>query len=285
MADAAPQDWSVWLFEPSLPLAIVGTVVYAIATAWISYLTCYKYKAWYFVSVPIGGLCQVTGYALRAYSTQHHQDIGIFASSTSLIILAPILIAAGNYVLIGRLIRAVLPPERHRIFKVPAQRLTQIYVSFDVACMCVQSSGSSLASGVGWVGQLADIGMYILLAGLALQVVAFSTYLCILVRFHYLSRSLEVPSSPAGWFNVLKAVYISSVLILIRCVFRMVEFAEGNDGYTLRHEWMFWVFEALLMIFALLVFCVWFPSKYIGNAGASIKKKTEAEAAGNSSIT
>lgn len=72
----------------------------------------------------------------------------------------------------------------------------------------------------------------------------------------------------------------------IRCVFRMVEFAEGNDGYTLRHEWIFWVFEALLMIFALLVFCVWFPSKYIGNAGASIrKKKSETEAAGNSSIT
>ena len=75
MADAAPKDWSVWLFEPSLPLAIVGTVVYTIATIWISYLTCYKYKAWYFVCVPIGGLCQVTGYAMRAYSTKHHQDI------------------------------------------------------------------------------------------------------------------------------------------------------------------------------------------------------------------
>ncbi|KAK7955016.1 RTM1-like protein [Apiospora saccharicola] len=285
MADPPPKDWSVWLFEPSLPLAIVGTVVYTLVTIWISHLTCYKYKAWYFVSVPIGGLCQVTGYAMRAYSTQHHQDIGVFASSTSLIILAPILISAGNYVLIGRLIRAVLPPERHRIFKVPAQRLTQVYVSFDVVCMCIQSSGASLASGVGWVGQLADIGTNILLAGLALQVFAFSTYLCILVRFYYLSRSLEVPTSPPGWLNVLKAVFISSILILIRCVFRMVEFAEGNDGYTLRHEWVFWVFEALLMVFALLVFCVWFPSKYIGDAGASKPKKSGSEAAGGSSIT
>lgn len=75
MADAPPEDWSVWLFNPSLPLAIVATVVYTIATAWISYLTCYRYKAWYFVCVPIGGLCQVTGYAMRAYSTQNHQDI------------------------------------------------------------------------------------------------------------------------------------------------------------------------------------------------------------------
>ena len=133
-----------------------------------------------------------------------------------MIILAPILVAAGNYLLIGRLIRAVLPPSRHRIFKVPAQRLTHIYVSFDVVCLCVQSSGSSLASSVGWVGKLSDIGQNILLAGLALQVFAFSTYLCILVRFHYLSRSMAVPGSPRDWFNVLKAVYISSTLILVR---------------------------------------------------------------------
>ncbi|KAK6851040.1 hypothetical protein PG995_009691 [Apiospora arundinis] len=286
MADPPPsQDWSVWLFEPSLPLAIVATVVYTIATIWISYLTCYRYKAWYFVCVPIGGLCQVTGYAMRAYSTRHHQDIGIFATSTSLIILAPIFVAAGNYLLIGRLIRAVLPSSRHRIFKVPAQRLTRIYVSFDVVCLCVQSSGSSLASSVGWIGQLADIGMNILLAGLALQVLAFSTYLCILVRFHILSRSMAVPTSPPGWFNVLKAVYISSILILARCIFRMVEFAEGPQGYSLQHEWLFWVFEALLMIFALVIFCVWHPSKYLGNAGASHQRKSESEAVGSDSTT
>lgn len=278
MADVPSEDWSVWLFNPSLPLAIVATAVYTIATVWISYLTCYRYKAWYFVCVPIGGLCQVTGYAIRAYSTQNPQDIGVFATSTSLIVLAPIFVAAGNYLLIGRLIRAVLPPSHHRIFKIPAQRLTRIYVSFDAVCLCVQSSGSSLASGVAWVGQLADIGIKILLAGLALQVFAFSTYLCILVRFHQLSRSIAV--MPQGWFNVLKAVYISSILILVRSIFRMVEFAEGTEGYSLRHEWMFWVFEGLLTIFALLIFCVWHPSKYLGNAGASIKRKPESDATG-----
>lgn len=129
--------------------------------------------------------------------------------------LAPIFVAAGNYVLIGRLIRAVLPPSRHRIFKVPARFLTRTFVAIDIVCLNVQSSGSSLASSVGWVGHLADIGIYILIAGLSLQVLAFSTYFCILVRFHYLSRSMAVPDAPEGWFNVLKAVYVSSFLILV----------------------------------------------------------------------
>lgn len=68
------EDWSLWQFDPSLPTAIVATVVYAVATFWITYLT-YKYRAWYFVCVPIGGLCQVVGYAMRSYSTQKHQNI------------------------------------------------------------------------------------------------------------------------------------------------------------------------------------------------------------------
>ncbi|TEA17062.1 Protein RTM1 [Colletotrichum sidae] len=276
--------WSVWLFEPSLPAAVVATILYSVATAWITYLTCFKYRAWFFSCVPVGGLCQVTGYAMRSYSTQNHQNIvgsmsdpprlssfgsqihgkiGIFASSTSLIVLAPIFIAAGNYLLIGRLIRAVLPPTHHKIFKIPARYLTRVYVSLDIVCMCVQSSGSSLASGVGWTGELADIGINILLAGLALQVLSFSTYLCILVRFHVLSRSMAEPRAPDGWHKVFRAVSISSSLILVRCIFRMVEFAEGQEGYSLQHEWMFWIFEGLLMIIALTVFCIWHPSRYL----------------------
>ncbi|KAL0934856.1 rta1 domain-containing protein [Colletotrichum truncatum] len=264
----APQeDWSVWLYEPSLPLAIVGTIVYTLIFAWITYLTAFKYRSWYFICVPIGAFCEVIGYAMRCYSTQAHQNIGIFATSTSLIVLAPLLIAAGNYLLIGRLIRAVLPPSRHRIYKVPARRLTRIYVTFDIICLCVQSSGSSMASANSWIGPLSDIAMKILLAGLALQVVAFSTYLCILMRYHKLSRALAVADAPAGWFNVLKAVYASSILILIRCIYRMIEFAEGPDGYTMTHEWIFWVLEGLTMAIAIVVFCVWHPSKYLGQTG------------------
>ncbi|KAI1073748.1 putative RTA1 domain protein [Whalleya microplaca] len=259
-------DWSVWLYEPSLALAIIATAVYTIPFLWITYLTIFKYRAWYFICVSIGGIFEVVGYALRSYSTQNHQDIGSFATSTSLIVLAPIFVAAGNYLLIGRLIRAVLPPSHHRVLKVPARLLTRIFVSFDVVCFLVQSSGSSLASAYGWVGPTADIAINILLAGLALQVLAFSTYLCILTRFYYLSRSMVVANAPLGWSKVLKAVCISSSLILIRCIYRMIEFAEGTDGYTMTHEWVFWVFEGITMLIAISAFCIWYPSKYLGGS-------------------
>lgn len=132
-----------------------------------------------------------------------------------MIVLAPILVSAGNYLLIGRMIRAVLPPSHHSIFKIPARLLTRTYVILDIISLCVQSNGTGLASSVGWEVSLSQIGIYILLAGLALQVLSFSTYTCLLLRFHYLSRSLALSGAPEGWFKVLTAVYISSILILV----------------------------------------------------------------------
>ncbi|KAH9905044.1 putative RTA1 domain protein [Xylariomycetidae sp. FL2044] len=286
MASTNP-DWSVWLYEPVLAPAIVATVLFLVVFLYLTYLTAFKYRAWYLITITIGAALEVLGYALRSYSTQSHQNIGVFATFTSMIVLAPLFVAAGNYLLIGRLIRAVLPPSHHRIYRVPARYLTRIYVSFDVVCFCVQCSGSSLASVVNWVGPTAKTAEYILLAGLALQVVAFSTYLSILMRFHFLARSLAVDEAPKGWLNVLKVVYTSSFLILIRCIYRMIEFAEGSEGYTLTHEWVFWVFEALPMLVAISAFCVWFPSKYLGSPGANhgfLLETTPSTSAGLSGV-
>ncbi|WQF83866.1 Putative RTA-like protein [Colletotrichum destructivum] len=39
-------------------------------------------------------------------------------------------------------------------------------------------------------------------------------------------------------------------------------------GYAFRNEWLFWVFEALPMLIAIGVFCVWHPSEYLGRDDA-----------------
>lgn len=263
MATPAP-DWSLWSYNPSLPLAIVATVLYTIATIHLTYLTCFRHRLWSFVTVPIAGLCLIVGYALRCYSTQQHQNIPIFATTQSLIVVAPVILAAGNYIVLGRLMRAVLPATRRRVFGwFTPKKLTWVYICADICTLNIQSSGVSLASSVGWVGPTSETGIKILLGGLALQVFTFSTYLALLVRFHMLARSLAIETAPRGWFNVLKAVYISSVLIMLRCIYRMVEFTEGQGGYALTHEWLFWVFEGLFMIVALSIYSLWHPGKYL----------------------
>lgn len=186
----------------------------------------------------------------------------------SLVVLAPVFVAAGNFLLVGRLVRAVLPPSRHTIFGLPARFITRFFVTCDVMAFCIQGSGSGTATGSNWMGPAGAIGVNIIIAGLAFQFVAFSAYMCVFVRFHMTARKMAVQDAPVGWENVVKAVYISSSMIMVSLVLRVAEFAEGMEGYAFKNEWMFWVFECVPMLIAIGVFCWWHPSRYLGRDGA-----------------
>ncbi len=130
-------------------------------------------------------------------------------------VLAPVFVAAGNYLLIGRLVRAVLPESNHRVFGVHGRLLTRTFVGFDILSFLVQVSGSGIGSSVEWVGSTAQTGIYVLIGGLALQAVAFSFYLAILTRFYFLAKRYARVEAPLGWQKVVMAVYVSSVMILV----------------------------------------------------------------------
>lgn len=38
-------------------------------------------------------------------------------------------------------------------------------------------------------------------------------------------------------------------------------------GYSFNHEWLFWVFDAVPMVVAISVFCVYHPSTCLGSDG------------------
>lgn len=56
-------------------------------------------------------------------------------------------------------------------------------------------------------------------------------------------------------------LYATSALILIRCIFRIIEYAMGSEGYLLAHEWPLYIFDALLMVATMAIFYVWYPSQ------------------------
>ncbi|KAI8680071.1 hypothetical protein NCS57_00286800 [Fusarium keratoplasticum] len=262
---------SIWMYNPSFALAIIGTIVYSIIFLVISYLTLIKYRAWFFIVVVIGSAIEVAAYILRSYSAKNQSEIGPFVNTLTFTVLAPVFIAAGNYLLISRLILAVLPPSRHRILKIPGRRLTPIFVACDIVAFLVQGSGSGIASSDNWQGQMEKIGRNVLIGGLAFQLVAFSLFLCVFRRFHVLANRMAVDGAPNGWQKVVLAVYVSSSLIMVRCIYRVCEFAEGMNGYAFRTEWLFWVFESLPMIGAIGIFCIYHPSRYLGRDGARRK--------------
>ena len=58
-------------------------------------------------------------------------------------------------------------------------------------------------------------------------------------------------------------LYATSGLILVRSIFRVVEYLQGHDGYLVKSEAWMYVFDALLMFAAAALFNVVHPSQAV----------------------
>jgi hypothetical protein len=50
------------------------------------------------------------------------------------------------------------------------------------------------------------------------------------------------------WKKHIVALYSTGILILIRSIFRLIEFVESTDGPLSRHEWLSYVFDAVVIL-------------------------------------
>lgn len=61
------------------------------------------------------------------------------------------------------------------------------------------------------------------------------------------------------WESLMWGLYIACLLILVRSIFRVVEFVEGNDGFIMRTEYLLYIFDACLMALTGIVLSGLFP--------------------------
>jgi hypothetical protein len=74
-------------------------------------------------------------------------------------------------------------------------------------------------------------GENVIIGGLVVQIVFFSCFVVVAGVFH--ARLQRVPTAKSLetselWRTSLLSMYAGSVLIWIRCVFRLIEYAQGN---------------------------------------------------------
>lgn len=74
-------------------------------------------------------------------------------------------------------------------------------------------------------------------------------------------------------------LYAASTLIMIRSIFRIIEYAQGFTGYLLEHEVYLYIFDATLMLAVVLIFNVVHPSEVqaLLRGGRAIKRGVAVE--------
>lgn len=210
------------------------------------------------------GAVQLVGYCGRIWSHFDPFAIGGFVMQAILILVAPALYAASIYMILGRLIRTL---QADSLSLLPTAWVTRIFVISDVVSFTLQAGGGGIQAA-GTL-ELFDIGEKIIIAGLFVQIAMFGFFLATAVLFHvrYVRCGRWRPAdrgncAMAGktvqWRRHLGVLYVVSGLILVRSIFRVVEYLLGNKGYLIAHEVFLYVFDAVLMALVMAVLLVWY---------------------------
>lgn len=119
-------------------------------------------------------------------------------------------------------------------------------------------------------------GERVIVVGLFVQLAFFGFFVFVAFSFDMKLKRYPIPrchDSDIPWRKHLNVLYSTSALIMVRLVFRVIEYIQGNSGYLLKHEVFLYIFDACLMWLTMVIFNFCHPSE-IGKFLGGIQKDT-----------
>ncbi|CAI7637645.1 unnamed protein product [Penicillium discolor] len=284
-----------YLYNPSLAVAIVAAVLYTLAFL-LTTIQWIRYRAWVWSIMVIAAAMEAVGYIGRCVSVQNTLERPVYVLQFSLVILAPVLMAACCYIIFGRILFLIVPQEARtlRLCWVPPRFITPIFVGCDIIALLLQLGGAVMISAVDAtdkdVKNKLNTGKHVAQVGVIIQLVAFGMFAVAAVRFNFTSKRFTGSLSERyenfgekeyiiggvvkdkNWPTLLRIVNLTTILILVRSIYRLVEFTEGTKGYLSTHEWPLYVFDALCIYPCVALFVYWHPARYLPYLGFRLPK-------------
>ncbi|CDK25985.1 unnamed protein product [Kuraishia capsulata CBS 1993] len=208
------------------------------------------------VPFAIGTACEMAGYIGRCFAIKNQTHLGAYIEQMLMLIIAPPFLAASIYMIFGRL---VVQLGANELCPVPRKYLTTIFVSGDIASIVVQGIGGGMMSGTDL--DRVRVGQKVVVVGLFIQIVFFLLFVYAETRLFFRLRSTPTnvafktrhyPGRFHNWHATLISMFAVSMLILVRSVYRVVEFIQGFSGYISSHEWYLFVFDSSLMFLVVI---------------------------------
>lgn len=235
-------------------------------------------------------------YATRALTTRNRQDTTIATVTQIFILLAPLCkfwllslshspqiltdssplrlgVNAYCYMVLDRMIYFFIPGRRIGIFK-PSLPAT-IFVLLDFGSFVIQIIGGMSASP-GQSPEEAMKGIHIYMAGIGIQQFFIICFLVLAIQFHrqmlQLDRVSKIFADKLRWRYLLYALYGSLLFITVRIIYHLVEFSAGQTTANPipYHEWYMYVFDAVPMLLAIMVWNVAPPGAVLQGLDAKL---------------
>ncbi|KUJ21657.1 RTA1 like protein [Mollisia scopiformis] len=244
-------EGNLYQYNPNSAIAAVAAVLFGISSCFHLFQMIQK-RTWFYLAMTIGGFMMTAGYVFRVLSIHSPHSLLLYILQAVLLLLPPSLYAATIYMIYGRTVLFVNAPDASII---RPTWVTKIFVIGDVFSFLVQAYGGSMEAQAS----KAKTGSHIVLIGLASQLIFFGFFLVVAIIFdRRMSKSplrYTVPTyGKHNWRSLLLLLLGAAVFIIVRCLYRVAEFAPGNGGYLMSHEWPMYVGDTLPMLVVQVVF-------------------------------
>ncbi|OJI91498.1 hypothetical protein ASPTUDRAFT_38524 [Aspergillus tubingensis CBS 134.48] len=270
-------DYKLYDYEPSVGAAIISAGLFA-ATSLVHLFQLIRRRTWCFVPFVIGGFFETFGYIARYFSARETPDWTVkpYVGQELLLLLAPALFSASIYMILGRIIR-LLDGDSHSLIR--PSWLTKIFVTGDVLSFFIQSGGGGMMASAKTPSKI-SLGNNIIVVGLIIQLVFFGFFIIVTVVFH--RRMAASPTEVSltftpPWHTYMRILYTASVLIMVRSIYRVVEYVQGSEGVLKQSEMFLYIFDALLMFLCCVLFNVMHPSRILSARPKSYGKMMDME--------
>lgn len=178
---------------------------------------------------------------------------GTYVAMQCLLIIPPSFLALVGYITLGRAIRDIrlVNPSISDFMK--PKLIMWLYFLCEIASLALQGAGAgiSVSKTNGGGASSKTAGKVLLIMGLAFLVIIIFTFMLNAIYVHRRPEyGIMQSRSMSRLFLVL---YITTALLMVRNVFRLIEFADGFYGSISTKEVYFYCLDSLMVVLILFI--------------------------------
>lgn len=302
-AAAADGDGSLYGMIPSFGGNLAFTVLFAFLGLIHVLLAIWYKQRWIGVAFFFGLLLEAIGYGSRAVAHDSPDNKDHFLAQIICLTIAPCFVMGGYYYLLAKMV--VIYGERYSILA--PIFYSYIFITCDIISLVLQGAGGGIAAVALNDDKGTTGGTHIMIAGLAFQVFTMSVFLFFWIHYFYniyfgSNRGFgnEPRTKPEGtkFFNTLykddvfdpgyahvrqrrlfnyfpMVVLVGTLAIYTRCIYRVIELAQGWEGFLITHEDYVFVLDGMMLLIAVAVLVPpFYPGFIFGRNNAIVVPKS-----------
>ncbi|THU77516.1 RTA1-domain-containing protein [Dendrothele bispora CBS 962.96] len=270
VAGFIPRNWASGL--------ALGLYAISVMFQWLHWFRTGRKK--YMLVLTIGMTCMETGFGFRILYSLYPSSLGLYVLTTMFTLLSPCAFLATDYILLERLAENLGHDVAKSCLFLSSSLIVKIFVAADILTFLIQAGGGGLQASADV--NMADIGSKVAIVGLVLQLVSFGLFTCLLLVFGFRVRTsyperwrvdrhgqtvwstigLFKTTDVYDWRILFTIIALSCICIIIRCAFRIFEYAGGYYGNLATHEIYFYLLDALPLWIAMTQYSFFWPVRF-----------------------